>query len=200
MSQDASESQPPPSPPSSQSGLFGVGLMVLVAIALGIAIFFWPESTSKTLENLRVAPLDGDSPAVTLADLRGKVALVNLWGTWCPPCLSEYPHMVDIYKKFKNRDDFRLLAISCGPPGSGEDIQTLRQNTQAFLDQNDSPMPAYTDQDQVTRRAIDQAVGLQGYPTTILLDRHSTIRRVWVGYTPGAEQEMDAAISDLLDQ
>ena len=44
-------------------------------------------------------------------DLRGKVVLLNLWATWCPPCVEEMPTLEALSKKMTGRD-FVLLAIS----------------------------------------------------------------------------------------
>lgn len=58
-----------------------------------------------------VATLSGE-PA-SLADYAGKVILLNVWATWCPPCKEEMPSMERLYRYFQERgSDFEILAVS----------------------------------------------------------------------------------------
>ena len=76
---------------------------------------------------------DTDEKTVTLADYKGKVTIVNVWGTWCPPCRKEIPHFVDLYKTFKPKG-LEIVGINCneeGTPRRGqEDDQGLRRQEQ----------------------------------------------------------------------
>ena len=58
------------------------------------------------------APLADGSGEVTLADLRGKVVLLDFWATWCGPCLEETPHLSEAWEKFGGRDDFAMIGLS----------------------------------------------------------------------------------------
>jgi peroxiredoxin len=49
--------------------------------------------------------------AVKLSELKGKVVLLDFWATWCPPCRVEVPNLLDIFRKFKDKD-FVLISIS----------------------------------------------------------------------------------------
>lgn len=48
---------------------------------------------------------------VTLSDLKGKVVLLDFWATWCPPCRVEVPNLLEIYRKFKDKE-FVLISVS----------------------------------------------------------------------------------------
>ena len=52
-----------------------------------------------------------DGKMVSLSDYRGNVVLVNIWATWCPPCVDEMPSMEKLYQKLKG-DGFEILAVS----------------------------------------------------------------------------------------
>ena len=57
-----------------------------------------------------------DGKMVSLSDYKGKVVLVNIWATWCPPCVDEMPSMEKLYRKFKG-ENFEILAVSIDEPG-----------------------------------------------------------------------------------
>jgi thiol-disulfide isomerase/thioredoxin len=159
------------------------------------------SAIGRHLPYLKLEGLTGDAQNVSLDDLQGHVTLLNFWGTWCPPCLREFPHIVEIAEIFRNQADFRLLAVSCGQ-GNDEDLKHLRRETEIFLEVTKAALPTYADEKGATRQAMTAALGLDGfaYPTTLVLDRQGTIRGFWVGYAPGSERAMRALIQELLDE
>jgi thiol-disulfide isomerase/thioredoxin len=46
-----------------------------------------------------------------LSTYRGKVVFLNVWATWCPPCREEMPHLIELYREYRDRG-FVLLALS----------------------------------------------------------------------------------------
>ena len=46
---------------------------------------------------------DLDGKPVTAADFRGKVLVVDFWGTWCPPCRKQVPNLVELDKRFHDK-------------------------------------------------------------------------------------------------
>ena len=126
----------------------------------------------------------------------GSVVLLSFWGTWCPPCLRELPHIATIYKNHQADADFQLLAVSCGGPGENETIDALRTATAARLKKMQITIPTYADLDEVTRTAA----GVEGYPTTLVLDRQGIVRGIWTSYDPGYGTEMEELIGRLLKE
>ncbi len=190
-------------------GSFWVGLLILAAVSAA-AFLFLPrllqgpldlggEAVGKRLEALELQPLVNTQTPVTLDDVEGKVVVLNFWGTWCPPCLVELPHLAELYRGFKGRDDFRLLAVSCGR-GAKEDIDILRAETEGLFEDRGLDMPAYADVDFVTRQAFAQLDELRGYPTTVVLDRQTRVRRVWVGFDPGMPEQIESLVEEILGE
>ena len=47
--------------------------------------------------------LDLDNNEISLSDFKGKIVVINFWGTWCPPCRAEIPDFVEAYNEYKDR-------------------------------------------------------------------------------------------------
>ncbi len=154
----------------------------------------------QRLGYLKLEPLTGDAQAVTAEDLDGRVTLINYWGTWCPPCIQEFPHIVDLAEKYGDQEDFRLYAVSCGS-GGVENLDELTEKTEAFLKQRDATLPTYADEDASSRQAMIAQFKFQmAYPTTMILDRQGIVRGVWMGFDPRSINGMDTMIQKLLDE
>ena len=105
--------------------------------------------------------------------------------------------MAALREHFADQQAFRLVAISYPGP-DGEDRESLRKSTEAILKQLKLDLPTYDDPNGVTQSAVDRVAGFTGFPTTLLLDRHSIIRAVWVGYRSGVESEMERNVEKIL--
>lgn len=155
-------------------------------------------SVGKAPANWQLEPLTGEPSAIALADLQGKVTLVNYWGTWCPPCLVEFPHIVALWEELRKHPDFRLAAVSC-EPGIEKDIDDLRKTTAQFLENKKTEMPTYYDPQGVSRLATMEVTGEDlAYPATILFGRDGKVRAYWRGYMPGMEKEVGEAVRAVL--
>ncbi len=150
---------------------------------------------------LKLEPLTGAAAPLDDEDVNNRVLLINFWGTWCPPCLDELPHIAELERKYRHDPRVRVLAVSCAAglgPGMGEDIEKLKEETEATLADRKLDLPTYADPRHSVRTAVDAVAGFEGYPTTLILDRQGVIRGMWVGYTPGAERQMQRLIEQLL--
>jgi thiol-disulfide isomerase/thioredoxin len=159
-----------------------------------------PAEMATPLEVLSVRPLTFSGQEVTLEDLKGQVAVLNFWGTWCPPCREELPHIVALANHYKTETRCRVLAVSCG--GAGNDpaasLPELKAETSEMLEATGLELPVYADPYARTRLAVKNAVGFGGYPTTLVLDPSGRIRRVWTGYSPYVAEEIAQTVDGLL--
>lgn len=144
--------------------------------------------------SMRFAPLLGTSQEVSTSTLRGSVVVINFWGTWCPPCRREFPHLVALGKELAGEPRFRLVAVSCGSDVESE----LREETASFLREAGAELAIYWDPDHKARTAVEHTIGFEGYPTTLVLDAQGVIRGVFVGYTPGDEAALESLVRKLL--
>ncbi len=174
--------------------------LVLVPPRAGESLGTKGPAIGHKLPYLQLEPLTGDAAPVSLDDLKDHVTLVNYWGTWCPPCRQEFPHIVELAQEFANQKAFKLYAVSCGGEGNDEDLTSLRSETMTFLAARGASLSTYADQNSESRRSMAVGLGLEGfsYPTTLVLDQQGVIRGFWVGYTTGTEHEMRILIEELL--
>lgn len=98
---------------------------VALAVALGVVAAAWfargrvPQAVAGyPAPDFEVVNAEG-SP-VSLADYRGRVVLLNIWATWCGPCLEEMPSMQRLYEAF-SPDDFEIAAVSIDAPAGASD-------------------------------------------------------------------------------
>ncbi|MBL8923996.1 MAG: TlpA family protein disulfide reductase [Myxococcaceae bacterium] len=105
-----------------QRTVIGVAL-VTIAVGLGVAGFLASQPRAAP----RDAPEAGRVPefelprlqggAVRLADLRGKIVVIDFWATWCPPCRAEMPWLVAMAKRYESRGVAFVAISEDDPPG-----------------------------------------------------------------------------------
>jgi peroxiredoxin len=109
-----------------------------------------------------------DGRTARLSDYLGQIVLLNFWGTWCPPCLVEIPHLIEVQRTLE-----AIGGTIIGPAvdsGSGEDV--LR-----FGREHGINYPLWMSD---YRTAVGE-FGALGYPFTLLIDRDGVIRRQYLG-------------------
>ncbi|MEY3480216.1 MAG: Thiol-disulfide oxidoreductase ResA [Verrucomicrobiota bacterium] len=119
------------------------------------------EMRSKPLE-LSFTAVDGRK--VDLADLRGKVVLVDFWATWCPPCVEEVPGVVDTYGKFKDQG-FEIVGVSLD-----QDKGALEK----FTAENKMTWPQFFD-GKGWDNELAKRFKIESVPTMWLLDREGKL-------------------------
>lgn len=121
-----------------------------------------------------------------LADLKGKVVLVNFWATWCPPCRREMPSMDRLARKLDGKS-FAMLAVDIG-----EDADTVLN----FFSQLDSypTFPILLD----TRGKTMQTWKVAGLPATYLIDKQGNIAYSAVGGREFDHPEIEKVVRSLL--
>ncbi len=105
---------------------------------------------------------------VRLADFKGKVVLLNFWGTWCVPCLREIPELVRVSEQFQKKG-FAVLGIAVDS-GRPDDIR-------AFMAEHRMTYTILIGE----LGFIKKAFRVVGFPTSILIDRQGMIRKRYVG-------------------
>lgn len=143
--------------------LIVAGLGVVVALGWIERDRFTPLEPGRGVPAYAAPTLAGDT--LDLADLRGRVVLLNVWATWCEPCRWEMPALERVHRRLRERG-LEVVAVSVDAlPGAADGpvramIDELGLSFTVLLD------PA----GEVQRR-----FGVAGLPTTFLIDREGRL-------------------------
>ncbi|MCU4178128.1 thiol:disulfide interchange protein TlpA [Bosea sp. BH3] len=104
-----------------------------------------------------------DGQPMTLASLKGKTLLVNLWATWCAPCLKEMPSL-DALQKEMGGPDFAVVAINI-------DTRNLDKPKTWLADNKVTALPYYADPQAGVFQALRAAHKVEGMPVSLIVDK-----------------------------
>jgi thiol-disulfide isomerase/thioredoxin len=171
-----------------------LSIALVLALVVGTAATLWrgklehmanpAAATAQSLPDTYF--YDTSDRQVTLADFRGKVVLVNLWATWCPPCVVELPALDSLQAKLKDKN-FKVVAIS-------QDTSSLATITSFLQGKDVTHIDAYWDKD----RQIPMKWRYDGLPVSFLLDADGRVVRRFDGPYAWDKGEMFAEISGML--
>jgi len=125
-----------------------------------------------------------DHQAISNASLRGKVVLLDFWGTWCPPCRESVPTLRDLNKKYSGKA-FQLVGVSSD---NDEDVW------KTFIQAQHMDWPDYLDASDEVQRAFK----IESFPTFIVLDKDGVIRFRQSGLGDSTAGELSDAINKAL--
>jgi cytochrome c biogenesis protein CcmG/thiol:disulfide interchange protein DsbE len=128
-----------------------------------------------------------DGTRVSLDSLHGKVALLDFWATWCPPCRESVPTLLALHKKFADQP-VEFIGISA---------DANEQAWQKFVADHHMDWPDYLD----SNGAVQENFSVDSYPTYIVIDRAGLIRFRQSGFSDlGSFQEIEGAIKKALKE
>ena len=153
-----------------------------LAAALAISLPALAGSADGPAPAFTLAASSGQ--AVSLAQYKGQVVMINFWASWCGPCRQEMPLLESIYKKY-NKMGFTLLGVNVEPDSKAAN-EWLKATPVSF--------PILYDKDSKVSKLYD--VG--GMPCTVIIDRSGKLRVLHRGYKPGDENEYLDSIRSLI--
>ena len=112
---------------------------------------------------------DLNGKAFSLSELEGKVVILDFWATWCPPCVMEIPHFIDLYKEYKGQG-LEVVGVSLDRGG----VKVVK----SFVEKNEMTYPVVIGNQKVA----EDYGGIRGIPTTFVINRQGYIVKKFVGY------------------
>tara|TARA_Y100001935_G_scaffold215100_1_gene186455 strand:- start:709 stop:1266 length:558 start_codon:yes stop_codon:yes gene_type:complete len=161
-----------------------VGVFILILVGVLLAYKLSPEflgiqkpsqTATESPSSEILKPLDAEKLKEEIAQGSQKLTLVNLWASWCVPCLKEMPALVDLQKDLG--DELRIVMISM-------DNQKLFPQVESVLKEKGVPFPTYLKGD----RGYDEVEKIfprwnGALPSNMILGPKGEILESWVGET-----------------
>lgn len=135
-----------------------------------------------------VKAVAGGSGTVSLKSLRGKVVLVDFWGTFCEPCKKSFPKLQDLNTKY-SASGLKIIGIS-------EDESEDKDKIPGFADTYGAKFTLGWDAD----KTIAKHYKPETMPSSFIIDKKGVVRYAHVGYHDGEEAEVEKEIKELLGQ
>jgi thiol-disulfide isomerase/thioredoxin len=124
----------------------------------------------------------GGGKQIDSAELKGKVVVLAFWATWCEPCWQELPKIEKVYTSYKDNQHVVFWAVNARAGGDTD------ATAQAFAKKMRLEIPvAYTENETAGK------LGVEGYPTLVLLDAAGHVRFIHNGYDGSEHLESDLA-------
>jgi cytochrome c biogenesis protein CcmG, thiol:disulfide interchange protein DsbE len=133
-----------------------------------------------------------DGKPAHLSDLRGKVVVLNFWGSWCAPCVEEIPSLIALHRRIASRN-----AVVLGISADADEADYGN-----FLREHGVIFPNYRDPGtkEDRRSPIAQMYGTSMYPETYIIDRKGVILRKIIGPQAWDSPDLLAYFDAILGQ
>jgi thiol-disulfide isomerase/thioredoxin len=111
---------------------------------------------------------------ISKAELKGKVLIVDFWGTWCPPCRMEIPHFVALDKEYREKG-LQIIGFNAEHE---DDAELSAKLVRQFCEKQGVRYPCVLIDDEI----IEQVPDFTAFPTTLFIDRAGKVRLKVTGY------------------
>jgi cytochrome c biogenesis protein CcmG/thiol:disulfide interchange protein DsbE len=167
--------------------VFTVGAFLLLVVLLAVGLRLNPREVPSPLIGKPAPPfelplLDAPDKTFSQKDMLGKVWVLNVWASWCPPCVVEHPVITE-------------LARSGIAPVVGLNYKDAREDALPWLLRNGDPYQLSV-HDAAGRIAIDY--GVYGVPETYVIDQRGVIRYKHIG--PVSRETAQRKLQPLLKE
>jgi thiol-disulfide isomerase/thioredoxin len=131
-----------------------------------------------------------DGTTFKLQDKKGKVVLINLWATWCGPCVAEMPHIVEMQDKFKDKG-FEVIGLdSDGEPKDDIEAFAAKQKLNYQLGWADEALVG----------EFIKVSRLQGIPQSLLINREGQLTGVFTGGGAKTVDKMKETVEKIVNE
>lgn len=162
---------------------FHVRVWVNKVVATVISPSTVDESEQATLKDYNWSLVDLEGNETNLQSKQGEVILVNVWATWCPPCVAELPGFVELYSDYKDKVTFAFVA--------NDD----KEKVEAFLRRKGYQLPVY-----FQASAIPLELESGSIPVTYIIDKQGNVVVDKTGAANWNSDKTRSLLDDLISE
>lgn len=159
-----------------------ISVLSAAILTLGLAASVAAVETGARAPELAGRTLDGQP--LRMANLRGKVVIVDFWASWCAPCREEMPVLERLYQRYREQG---LVVV-------GVSVDRTERNARGFLRRTRVSFPIIHDSDH----AIANRYSPPKMPSSYIVDRRGVIRYVHEGFRAEDGPRMEREVRTLL--
>lgn len=164
-----------------------LGALLLLAAVAGLgcgAASSFAKAADRGVERVTFALPDGQGRTVRPEDFRGQVVLVDVWATWCEPCMISLPFYVDLHERLESQG---LVIL-------GVNVDEEPELLGAFLEEQPLPFTVLLD----PRGTVPASLDTQTMPTSVLIGRDGQVLYVHDGFHDGEQAEVERRVKQAL--
>jgi cytochrome c biogenesis protein CcmG/thiol:disulfide interchange protein DsbE len=166
-------------------------VVTFFAVTLGVGAYsmrdeLFPVEVGSRAPAFRARTVDGSNAVRTLDSYKGKVVVLNIWATWCPPCIVEMPSFERL-RSLVPDTNLKIVAVSIDNLVGADSVRGFARGLGVTFD-------ILLD----STSAIDRAYQVTGYPETFVIARDGTIRKKWIGPADWSSPANVALVRGLL--
>ena len=174
-------------------------IFLISLLIIGVAIIVLLQTKDRTVTFSGSPPLEQNVPApnfalpdldgkmVRLSDFKGKVVLLNIWATWCLPCVEEMPSIEKLHQELKD-EDFKILAVSIDESGA--------RTVAPFMKKHKLNFTALLD----NKGAINSLYRTTGVPESFIIDQEGFVVEAVIGARNWASPQIIGYFRNLVQR
>jgi thiol-disulfide isomerase/thioredoxin len=130
---------------------------------------------------------DKNGMLINLTDYKGKVVLLDFWGSWCGPCRASHPHLKTLYSKYKAKG-FEIIAIA---QERGKTMDESKASWLKAIAEDGINWIHILNQDGIEKQGIVKSYQINAFPTKILIGKDGKIiLRITASATDDIDKEL----------
>lgn len=154
-----------------------------------------PAETTEAPVEVALKPVTFEAWQAELASMKGSVVVVDLWATWCIPCIERFPKMVEMSERYEGTG-VRFVSLSLD---DRDDATTVPQVTK-FLEKNRATSMSNYLMDEIIPDAFEK-LDLLGIPAVYIYDENGTLAHRLTGDDPNnqfTEEDVEKAVEAMV--